>query len=501
MSHTLTIPFHAFKLTLLSGEPILIPMKDGQAMRVAEPMHLLAGRYANALQKKVFDKGSYQEALTEFQSGKYEKASVNVEFKESKDRIRYPDFTIEFDYFYETLADGVWAIIPALGIECLTKETDKLEAVLTEAVHLEFARKGRLNTLQKVIATIWYDSIALEKGTMDMRFYSQLELETLHETQQEQLLPQVAKSLRIEQREVYGRVEELLQFEKALRSSFAKNVLLVGAPGVGKTALVWEIARQKADRKIDGEIWETTASTLIKELTRETGWQDNMVFLLKELAKRGDFLFVRNLMELFEVGKYEGNNLSMAEYMSGYIGRGEVHLISECTEGELAKIELKSPQFISYFQVIRLEEPKEDLEQIILQKMSDLAAKRSVALDKEAIQETLRLNRRFTPYAGFPGKPIRFLESLLINQKTKRQEANQITRTSVINQFCEETGMPRFIVDPSIPMNIEQVKTGFQANIFGQDKALNSVVDMLATVKTSLTRTCLLYTSPSPRDS
>jgi len=153
----------------------------------------------------------------------------------------------------------------------------------------------------------------------------------------------------------------------------------------------------------------------------------------------------------------------------------------------LARIEIKSSNFLSFFQVIRIQEPRADLEQIILQKVNDMAVDRQVTISEEAIQEVIRLHRRFVPYAGMPGRPIRFLESMLLN---KKQLPNaQITRSEVIAHFCEETGMPIFMVDPAVPMNVREVKKLFHSNVFGQDKAVESVVSILTSVKTALART------------
>ena len=86
-----------------------------------------------------------------------------------------------------------------------------------------------------------------------------------------------------------------------MQGNYTRNVLLVGKSGVGKTTLVWELVRQRKARKLKASIWETTASTLIKELTGDLGWQENLTILCKELNRRGDILFIRNLLELFEV--------------------------------------------------------------------------------------------------------------------------------------------------------------------------------------------------------
>jgi ATP-dependent Clp protease ATP-binding subunit ClpA len=267
---------------------------------------------------------------------------------------------------------------------------------------------------------------------------------------------------------------------------------------VGKTALIWEIARQSEQRGVEGRIWETTASILIKELTKQTGWQDNLSFLCQELTKTRDMLFIRNLMELFEVGKYEGNDMAIADFLRAYLSRGEITLISECTDEEMALIELRSPNYLTFFQIIRLEEPREELERIILRKVLSIAQSRKMDISEEAIREVIRLNRRFLPYSGMPGKPIRFLESLLITEKKR----SAITRQEVIRYFCEESGMPAFIIDPQVPMHAAEVRRRFNSSVFGQERAVDVVVDRITFVKTALTRTgqpiaSLLFVGPT----
>ena len=217
------------------------------------------------------------------------------------------------------------------------------------------------------------------------------------------------------------------------------------------------------------------------------------------MFRNNDILFVRNLLELFEVGKYVGNDVSMADYMRTFLSRGEVTMITECTEEEFARIQLKNPNYTNLFQIIKLTEPKEELEEIIINKVNDIAKTRKVVLEEEAIKETIRLNRRYTPYAGFPGKPIRFLENLLINRKAISKHVN---RSEVIRNFCEETGMPQFMVDPNLPMDLTEVEKKFKSNVFGQDKAIHSLTGLLASVKTALMRTgkpiaSLLFIGPT----
>ena len=404
MAYSLTIPFYAFKLHLSAKNVASVPLMDLSSLRINEPFHLLAGKYAEAFQQKILNQGLFQKVLDQYVKGGFQHGTLKIGIDAAKDGISYPDFEIEFDYFFTKTEKGYWGIVPALGVENFAHSPNKLIEYLSETVNLEFARLDRLRLVRSIVSTMWAKDIILEQQDIEWRFPSLKTIENQETDSEELLLPKIAQKINISKRVVYGRKAELDQLAKALKNSFSRNVLLVGPSGVGKTALVWEIAYQRNKRKIEGEFWESTASIMIKELSRNTGWQDNLAIVCKELSNTNDILFIRNLMELFEVGQYVGNSVSMAEYLLPFISRGAINLVSECSEEELARIELRSPKYLSLFQIIRLKEPKHDLKEIIIQKVNDLAAGRNIQIDQEAIKETLRLNRRFTPYAGLPGQ-------------------------------------------------------------------------------------------------
>ncbi len=498
MAFKITIPFHSVRLNFYDNHAI-VPMAEHTLIRIDQTAKGIAKKFESAFQRKVLNKGLYSAILDNFHEGKYEQAEIQIEFPAAKDGISYPDVTLDFDYLYKKTEKGFWAVIPALGLESYAVEEKELHENIEQTIKLEFARTRRLSMVQRIVASIWFDSMELLQHDVDLEFHTPAELERLNEKKKEEILPKVAERLSFNKKVIFGRHKELDQISRALKGKFNKSIILVGASGVGKTALIWEVVRQKYKFNIKSDVYETTASTLIKELTQQTGWQDNLVYLCRELSKKGDILFIRNLLELFEVGQYEGNSVSMAEYIRTFISRGEITIISECTEEEFARIELKNPNYTAFFQVIKITEPpKDELEDIIIKKTNQTAQAENISIELEAIKETIRLNRRYTPYSGFPGKPIRFLESILLNQKAiqrQRRDANnayhaesQLDRSAVIGHFCEETGMPPFMVDPNVEMNIIDIRRFFFDNVFGQDVAVHSIVDLLASVKVALTR-------------
>jgi ATP-dependent Clp protease ATP-binding subunit ClpA len=493
MAYKFTIPFFAFRLHLHSSGSLLVPMGKESVLRVGSTIQQVAKQYADALQRQVLNRGEISELLNEYQYGDFIKSQLEVKFPASKNGLKHPAFSLEFPFYFNEQPRGLWGILPSLQMEAYAEDYESLAKRLEQTVRLDFKRKKRLRAVQDIVSTIWFDHIELKQKTVALEAPSPKELEQMMKHQGKKLLPKVAQAIRIKQQAAFGRDEALQQLVKALKGNYFKNILLVGPTGVGKTALVWELARQRKKRRIKEEIWETSASILIKELMQDTGWQENLAQLCQEASASSSILFIRNLMDLFEVGKSEGNSISMAEYLRPFLSNGTLQLITECTEEELAQIELQSSNYIHLFQKITLEEPQEPkLSDIILKKTTSLASNQNISIEAEAIKEAIRLNKRFTPYAGLPGHPIRFLESLLLHKQMERQQPGQtlvVDKSLILDRFCEETGLPQFIIDPAIPMDGIKVKQHFNEQLYGQEAAVEGVVDMLATVKAALSRT------------
>ena len=485
MSYLVTIPFFSVKLHFKGGSTLIKPLLDGKKMTINESTFKLSKEFREVFQHKILNEGDYISLMEQYSSGDHYKSEFLLQFKKAADGVSHPAFALELEYYYKDVEHGTWAIVPALGTEAFAEEEDDIEDCLRAAIKLQFLKKRKMPMLQEVVSVLWYEALEMIQHDINLSFHSLKELDNISDEKEEKLVSKIATRLTSGARVVYGREKELDLLIRAIKSKFNKNVILTGPSGVGKTALTWELARHLKKHNIHSNIWESTASVMIKELSGDTGWQHNLSLLCDELFKNNDILFVRNLLELFEVGKYVGNEVSIADYLRSFISRGEVVMITECTEEELARIQIKNPNYTNLFQIIKLSEPKADLEKIITRKVRDIAKLRQISLEKEAILETVRLNKRYTPYAGFPGKPIRFLESLLINrtEKTKR-----ITRAEVIRSFCEETGLPLFMVDPQIPMDLKQVADRFKSTIFGQDQAVDSITGLLASIKTALMR-------------
>lgn len=503
MPFKLKIPFYTISLQLKEGITIRYPITDRNAFHISQSPSAVARRFSELYQSKMLDEGDFYNILDEFRDGDFYKNTTTVHFPASRDGIRHPELELDFDYYFNITPNGFWGIIPALGLEAFGKDDQDLEDGLREIVRLEFLKNHRLNTVQDILETIWYKRVDLTRSEIQLKVPTPGELDQKGADQEEGLLHRAAQPLKISTQQLFGYEKEMNQLLRDVKNKYSRNVLIVGPSGVGKTTMVWELARVGKKFKIPGKIWETTASLLIKELVFGNGWKPNLVTLAKELSNQNDFLYVRNLMELFEVGMSVGNKVSMAQYMQTFLAKGEINLISECTDEELARIELEYPGFLSLFHLIRLQPPADNtLEEVIQKKVLSIANTKKVNITIEAIQEMIRLTNRFLPYEGMPGSPIRFLERLVMHRSAKYSGEKEVRPSEVLEHFCKETGLPVFIVDSEIPIDLRDVRQQFEKNIFGQPLAIDAVVDTLASVKMALTKkdkpiASLLFTGPT----
>lgn len=487
MGYRMRLPFHLFSLELDPDHTFYQPLSDYNTLRVGQPLPKIYREYQKSFQQLLRARGA-RALLTEFRDGRFFRESLTYTVPQAPDGFSFPQLQIDFDIYLQERSDDWWGILPVLGIEAYAKSREKLVDRLRETVQIDFARHRRLRSLKHLIEIAWFTNTDLKRFPIELEVPEPGDL-IPDDQEEEQLLPKMATLLEPTQQMAYDLQEEKQQARQILGGHFTRNLLLVGASGTGKTALVYELARTSQRPPLNLEIWETTASAMIKALIGEQSWEYNIGELVRELTGTRRVLYVRNLMDLFEVGKYEGNEVSIGEFLQPFLMRGEIQMIAECNEREFSAIELKNPAYVNCFQQVRLEEPKEPvLVDIITRKIQALALQQGVQVHLSAIQEAIRLSRRFSPYSGMPGRPIRFLESLVLGKSSTEAPA-AIDRKYVIQYFCQESGMPRFMVDPAIPMDPEQVKTSFNEQLFSQEEAVHSVVDALAAVKTALTRT------------
>ena len=276
----------------------------------------MAEALVQAWDKTWMEQGEYLEVLRTLAPEQGWQAQCTVEVVANKDGFRYPAHSRDFPLWcYQTAPDLILGFIPTLGLEASAATLEQLQSVMADNVRLEFVRKGRLKDASRLVETAWFQEFTWKQTPVKLNFYTPAELEGLGQQKDKPLLQQVAEKLYPALDEPIDLEQELEQLANSLNSTFRQNVLLLGPNGCGKTALLSAYVKRR--RKLRQKpIWETSAARLVQGLTGDVGWQKNLALLCRELREQEDILYVNHLHELFEVGQYAGNEVSIGDALA-----------------------------------------------------------------------------------------------------------------------------------------------------------------------------------------
>ena len=213
----ITLPYHIARTTVLGNKnTLLAPINDNKTLYISTPAYLVAGAFANKFQEKLLDTGAYKAMLDYINTdGTFIKSNAKVQFKAKNKNLIFQNLTIDFQFFYQEKEQGFWAVVPVLGIEVLSETKEDLEKQVREGILLEFLRSKRLNILQRVLPTMWYEDTEITREEVELQTYTLSELEQLKERKQKELLPNIATKVVVQKQLLFGYKETLKQMKKA----------------------------------------------------------------------------------------------------------------------------------------------------------------------------------------------------------------------------------------------------------------------------------------------
>lgn len=486
----------------VSGTSLVTPVLIPNLLRLETKPAAMATMIANALDRDLMKKGNFHALLTYFTTYEPVAESIDVQLEASPEQL-YPALNFSFHFFCFPVHSGHWlGFVPELELQSAGNSREALIENMRENILLEFMRMKRLHAVPLLIETQWYSEVNIHSLPIHAPIYSLPELAEIARAEEEDVLPRIAQPLIATENEVFGLEKEAEQIRTAMQGAHKSSVLVVGGSGTGKTALIRELARsiiRSSTRPLC--IWELSAAQLLNKLSALGSWEEYLGLVCRELRKTGDILYLTNFSELFEVGQYEGNSMSMADYLRDYLSREEIILISECTPEQSAQIDLRAPGYLGLFTVVQItEKSPETLQEIVRLRTLQLAEQNGSIVTDAAIAESLRLQRWFTPYSGLPGKTIRFLQGIL--SEKEQHDIRIVEEADVYQRFCQETGLPPFMIDAAIPLEYEEVKAFFQRNIYGQVPAIRTLLDLLVSIKAAVIKrgkplASLLFVGPT----
>ena len=285
---------------------------------------------------------------------------------------------------------------------------------------------------------------------------------------------------------VVGRDMEIARVIEILGRRKKNNPMLIGEPGVGKSAIVEGIALRIASGDISPALAKKRILSLdIASVVAGTKYRGDFEKRLKAIIKEAQsnpdlILFIDEFHTIVGAGGASGS-LDAANMLKPALARGELQCVAATTMDEFTKIVEKDGALDRRFQKIVVE-PTDVGESIeILRHLKPHYEEfHHITYTDEAVESAVRLTDRYLSDRSLPDKAIDALDEagsmVRLNLARKKGGADTVTAEDIASVVSKMTGIPVNKVAESEGNRILRMKKRLQARIIGQDEAIDKVV-------------------------
>lgn len=280
---------------------------------------------------------------------------------------------------------------------------------------------------------------------------------------------------------LYG-LDAMVSRVAALISPSGKRPVLVGPPEVGKTAIVWGLAKRiAAGERIAGgarAIWEVSLRTLDEQFGKDASAALRLASLLHEaeVAATRPIVFVNDLRVLLAV---EAEHSLVAALRDTH-----ALFVAEAWPGFASWI-AEDASLAAVTHVVRVDEPTLAVAtEIARAEAREVRATQHVTVEPAAIDRLMYYVDRLLPQRRLAGKALLLLDEVVREAAARGERV--VTPARVTDRVCESMRLPRALVDPDTAFSATQLRNRLRERVVGQNEAIDAVVERLALYKSEL---------------
>ncbi len=297
-------------------------------------------------------------------------------------------------------------------------------------------------------------------------------------------LTQMAREDRLEP--LIGRDTDLDEMVTVLARRFKANVLMVGDPGVGKTAIVEGLAQRIAHNEVpeflrDHEVWSLEIGSLLAGSKYRGEFEEKLKAVVTALeSKKNCVLFIDEAHVMRGAGSSGNSNLDFANMIKPAITKGVLKVVASTTWEEYYESFEKDRALMRRFHRITIDEPSvETTEKILIGLSPRLEKFHNVLIDTEAMTAAVEFSGRYIHDKKNPDKSIDLLDGACARERVKDAGTITITRELIMRQVSRVAGVPMDRLMNEQSRKITELESNIKQFLHGQDSAVDAVLERI----------------------
>jgi len=286
---------------------------------------------------------------------------------------------------------------------------------------------------------------------------------------------------------VYGRDSEIQQVLEILcHRERSNSVMLIGEPGVGKTAIVEGLARRiefepetVPVRLRDCQVINLQMNTMVAGTMLRGMFEDRIQNVIREIKERPNLiLFVDEAHTMVGAGSALGAPSDAANVFKSVLARGEVRMIGATTLSEYKEYIQEDEALSRRFRTVHVDEPSiEETRRILYNIRPRLERNYSVRLVDEAIETALELSPRYQRHLHLPDKVIGWLDTAAVRAEIDRRW--EVTSEDVVDVISQAAQIPKDMVFRDVGDRFKEIHHRLGKRVIGQKNAVRALANRL----------------------
>jgi ATP-dependent Clp protease ATP-binding subunit ClpA len=291
-----------------------------------------------------------------------------------------------------------------------------------------------------------------------------------------------AKSKKIDP--VIGREKEIEEIQLVLARRNKANAILIGDPGVGKTAIAEGLARNIFEGKVpnfikDHTVYSLDISAMLAGSKYRGDFEERLKGVITALEKRGkNILFIDEAHMMNGAGAGNGGSNDMANMLKSALGRGTIKVVASTTWDEYRKHFEKDRALMRRFQRVVVGEPDEATAIKILKGLKKYYEKHhGVKITNQAIIDAVNYSVKYISDKKLPDKAIDLIDCACARFKVRNEEGGVVDHDEILFEISKIANLPLEQINGKDSVNLENLDKNMKAKVYGQEKAIESLLD------------------------